>query len=320
MIINIILFFFFYLSLYSSTPSPNDFFIKEDFSHLFTGEDKENLTFRYKNLQGFYRENFSFFLKQAFSLIKDDLEQYLLRDEYYVIFSLTQNKNKQLMEEIQTFFNSLIDSNQKKYSDNSRDKELERSGKKELLRKYLPGIFYALLYTKVTSATEDYNFFKQSFSLRTDDLPPEQSKIIEGGRDLPRDEGRRVEKSNESSGNSSHNHYINEENSKNISPQGFLASLPKNLFHRYFTPFEILTLSSFLIKKFVRPSVAKKFLNDYFGTNFSKKQGVRYLEKYLLPYSGKLFIGGTIFHALLEGSQSIKKELHKLEKIEKIEF
>lgn len=116
-------------------------------------------------------------------------------------------------------------------------------------------------------------------------------------------------------------HYVidfpDEENSENIlSEEGFLAFLPKNLFHRYFTPFEVLTFSSFLIKKFVKPSSARNFLNNSFGSNFTKKQGVRYLEKYFLPHSGKLFIGGTILHALLVGSQSMKKELKKLEKIE----
>lgn len=91
--------------------------------------------------------------------------------------------------------------------------------------------------------------------------------------------------------------------------------LSKRLFHPYFTPFEILTLSSFLIKKFVQPSTAKKFLNNSFGSNFTKKQGVRYLEEYLLPHTGKLFIGAAMLHGLSGKIRSVKKELNKLEKI-----
>lgn len=82
---------------------------------------------------------------------------------------------------------------------------------------------------------------------------------------------------------------------------------PKSLFHTYFTPLEVLMFSSFLIKKFVKPSTLKNFLNNSFGSNFSKKQGVRYLEKYVLAHSGKLFIGGAMVHALLVGGQAVKK-------------
>lgn len=110
--------------------------------------------------------------------------------------------------------------------------------------------------------------------------------------------------------------FSDEKNSENILLKQFLTFLPKNLFHRYFTSFEILTLSLFLIKKFVRPSTARNFLNNSFGSNFTKKQGVRYLEKYLLPHSGKLFIGGSIFHGLSGGIRSVKKELDELRKIE----
>lgn len=425
MIIKILLFFLY--GLYGSTPTStsNNCFIEkeEDFSHLFTGKDKEYLMLRYVLLRSFYRKNFSFFISEVLFLENDDLERLLSKDEYYII-SLETMKNQEQKEDIKIFFNSLIHSAyQDSFSSKTKDKNTETkiSGKKILLNQYLPDIFYALLYTKVTSATEDYNFLGRNFSFKIDNLSPGQYKIIEEksnnllkNSNYYYDANKRldvmlnfikenfssiwnsliqvyeenyendkffiqdsfkkayktnnqlesrmlkdikiknelmkqleIEKTNKKFNHNisgfieedgiaflwstfdvfvnsweakiSFGHYLidfsNEENNKNILPQRFLTFLPQNLFHRYFTPFEVLTFSLFLIKKLVKPSLAKKFLNDYFGSNFTKKQGVRYLDKYLLLHSGKLFIGVFTLHGLYKVIEPVKKELNKLEKI-----
>ena len=127
MIINIILFFSFYLSLYSSTPTPTPNDQEKDLSHLFKGQDRKYLVFRYKQLAKFYEDNFSFFLEKVLSLKKDDLEKLLSKDEYYLIFQ-GKMTNEGQMDQIKGFFNSLIDlnSNKKKYSSYFKSKEEER--------------------------------------------------------------------------------------------------------------------------------------------------------------------------------------------------
>jgi hypothetical protein len=164
MIINIL--FFLFLYSYGSTPKPNAPSRDEEeksLSHLFTGKEKEYFILRYKSLQRFYTDNFSHFYNTALSLQKDELERLLLKDEYFHVFSERNMTDERLIVEISVFFNSLIDS--KKDSHDSQ-KEIEISQKKALLKQYLPGIFYELLYVKITPYTSDYFFSIKHFHLK----------------------------------------------------------------------------------------------------------------------------------------------------------
>lgn len=112
MIIKIILFFSFYLSLYSSTPTPIANNQEKDLSLLFKDE---YLVFRYNQLAKFYEDNFDCFFRTAFSLTKDNLGELLSKDEYYLIFA-GKMTNEGQMDQIKGFFNFLIDLNKKKIS------------------------------------------------------------------------------------------------------------------------------------------------------------------------------------------------------------
>lgn len=236
---------------------------------------------RYNNLKNFYYKNFTYFYKIVQGLEKKSLERLLKNDEW--LPQEGKGFSEEIINDIIGFFKSLLDSSERDLKKTKIDKEeKEITDKNQLLEYYLPRLFYGLLFHKVTSATRNYYFLGQQFSF----------------------EGEVWEEQSEEEMGSNKNFY-----------KSILDLFPKNLFNRYFTPFEILTLSSFLIKKLVQPSTAKKFLNNSFGSNFTKKQGVRYLEEYLLPHTGKLFIGAAMLHGLSGKIRSVKKELNKLEKI-----
>lgn len=153
MIVNLIFIIFLSSALYCSTPTPNNHGIEdEDVSGLFTEEGQECLIFRYKNLKNFYSQNFEFFFTKALSLADDSLEKLLSKDEYYICFKEKKMTNEPQMDDIKTFFASLIDLKKDKSN------EADISKKKELLKTYLPGIFYALLYAERRKATDTYVF------------------------------------------------------------------------------------------------------------------------------------------------------------------
>lgn len=290
MIIKIILFLFFYSAVYGSTPRP------QKLNELFKSyPSPATLSARYGNLTEFYYKNFTRFYKIAQGLTQKELERLLKNDEW-----LPQEGEvfcEEILNNIIGFFKSLLDKSKRDLKKTKIDKEeKEITCKNQLLEYYLPRLFYGLLFHKVTSATSNYYFLGQEFSFEGA-VWEEQSYEITKSRNSNQIYSKKV--------NDNKNFY-----------KSILDLFPKNLFNRYFTPFEILTLSSFLIKKFVQPSTAKKFLNNSFGSNFTKKQGVRYLEEYLLPHTGKLFIGAAMLHGLSGKIRSVKKELNKLEKIE----
>ncbi len=270
MIIKIILFLFFYSAVYGSTPRP------QEPNGLFKDFPFPLLT-RYNNLKNFYYKNFTYFYKIVQGLKKKELKRLLKNDEW--LSREGKMFREEILNDIIGFFKSLLDLSERDLKKTKTEKEEEEiTDKNQLLKYYLPRIFYGLLFHKVTSATRNYYFLGREFSFEGE-VWEEQSNEMS----IPEGEM-----------GSNKNFY-----------KSILDLFPKNLFNRYFTPFEILTLSSFLIKKFVRPSIVRNFLNNSFGSNFTKKQGVGYLEEHLLPHTGKLFIGAAMLHGLSVWKDSI---------------
>ena len=307
MIVNILFFFSLYSALYGSTPRP------QEPNELFKAyKEAVELSARYNNLQDFYRKNFTYFYEIVQELEIEEVKKLFESDEWL------PKKGKMFPEEIfndiRVFFKSLLDKSKKDVMQRQAAKEEEITCKNELLENYLPSIFYGLLFHTATSVTSDYYFFGEGFSFKGEVLKKQSCKITKRRNSNPIFSEKKSLKPNEISSKKVIKMSIPKEGmgSKKNSYKSILDLFPKNLFHRYFTPFEIFMLSSFLIKKFVSPSTTRNFLNNSFGSNFTKKQGVRYLEKYLLPHTGKFFIGAAMLHGLSGGVRSVNKELDKL--------